>query len=379
MPARCSFRYLKKNDNIIVNFKDKTLWIFKNKLKDLSERINTLREQIETEEATKNAFIMPFLSALGYDVFNPLELIPEYTCDIGSKKGEKIDYAIMRYREPILLIECKHWAQNLNLHDNQLLRYFNVSQAKFGLLTNGIIYKFYTDLEKKNVMDGIPFFEFDILNLKDYQIEEIKKFHKSCFDIKNILDTATDLKYSSELKKLIQTELNAPSEGLVRLLVKKIYSGLMNQKAMDYFSPLVKKSFSSLISDIINDRLKSALNIGSTQSELMQSEQSGASLPEKRSVETTESEMEGFYIIRAMLQDSISPDRLSYCDTLNYFAITVDNSTRNTICRLYLNGMKKYIGILGDDKKEVKYLITQIYDIFKYKEELIKSLVIFDK
>lgn len=103
---------------------------------------------------------MPFINALGYDVFNPLEVLPEMTCDIGTKKGEKIDYAIMKDDQPILLIECKHWKQDLNLHDNQLLRYFNVSKAKFGLLTNGIIYRFYTDLKEPNIMDDKPFWKW---------------------------------------------------------------------------------------------------------------------------------------------------------------------------------------------------------------------------
>lgn len=93
---------------------------FKDTIKQLADRIEKLKDNIQTEEATKNAFIMPFINALGYDVFNPLEVLPEMTCDIGTKKGEKIDYAIMKDDQPILLIECKHWKQDLNLHDNQL-------------------------------------------------------------------------------------------------------------------------------------------------------------------------------------------------------------------------------------------------------------------
>ena len=126
---------------------------FKDAIKQLSERVLKLKDNILTEEATKNAFIMPFINVLGYDVFNPLEVVPEMTCDIAMKKGEKIDYAIIKEGEPILLIECKHWAQDLNLHDNQLIRYFNVSKAKFGILTNGITYRFYTDLIEPNKMD----------------------------------------------------------------------------------------------------------------------------------------------------------------------------------------------------------------------------------
>ena len=133
---------------------------FKDQIKILGERVVKLKDQIATEEATKNAFIMPFLQSLGYDVFNPVEVIPEYVTDIGTKKGEKIDYAIFKDGNPIILIECKHCNQNLDLHEGQLLRYFHVSKAKFGILTNGVIYKFYSDLVEANKMDEKPFLEF---------------------------------------------------------------------------------------------------------------------------------------------------------------------------------------------------------------------------
>lgn len=165
---------------------------FKDSIKQIAERIESLKENLLTEEATKNALIMPFINALGYDVFNPLEVVPEMCCDIGTKKGEKIDYAIMKNGEPILLIECKHWQQDLTLYDNQLIRYFHVSKAKFGVLTNGIVYRFYTDLAEPNKMDEKPFLEVNLLDLKEPQIEELKKFHKSYFDVDMILSSASE-------------------------------------------------------------------------------------------------------------------------------------------------------------------------------------------
>ena len=120
----------------------------KDQLKLIADRANKLKDQIQTEEATKNAFIMPFLQSLGYDVFNPLEVVPEFVADLGLKKGEKIDYAIFIDSKPSILIECKHWNQNLSVHDGQLLRYFHTSKARFGLLTNGIIYRFVTTQQR---------------------------------------------------------------------------------------------------------------------------------------------------------------------------------------------------------------------------------------
>ena len=206
---------------------------FKDSIRQISERVIKLKDNIETEEATKNAFIMPFINALGYDVFNPLEVLPEMTCDIAMKKGEKIDYAILKDGEPIILIECKHWKQDLNLHDNQLIRYFNVSKAKFGVLSNGLLYRFYTDLKEPNIMDDKPFLEVDITDMKDEQIEELKKFHKSYFDINNILSSASELKYMGELKKIFQNEFSSPSPDFVRMLAARVYEGRMLQSIID--------------------------------------------------------------------------------------------------------------------------------------------------
>lgn len=232
---------------------------FKDLILQISSRIDKVKDNLLTEEATKNALIMPFIQALGYDIFNPLEVLPEMTCDVGTKKGEKIDYAILKDGEPIILIECKQWQQDLNLHGNQLLRYFNVSKAKFGVLTNGIIYRFYTDLLEPNKMDEKPFLEVNLLDLKDNQIEELKKFHKSYFDIETILSSANELKYTGELKAAITKEFASPSADFVKYFGKQVYDGMFTQSILNQFTDLIKRSINSYINDLISDRLKAAI------------------------------------------------------------------------------------------------------------------------
>src|SRR5215217_8875501 len=176
---------------------------FKDSILHFASRVDKLCPQIKTEEATKNALIMPFIQLLGYDVFNPFEVSPEFIADIGIKKGEKVDYAILNNNKPILLIECKHYTEDLNPHNSQLFRYFHTTDSKFGLLTNGVCFKFYTDLVTPNKMDEKPFFEFNITEIKDNEIAELKKFHKSYFDVENITNTASELKYLNEMKALL--------------------------------------------------------------------------------------------------------------------------------------------------------------------------------
>lgn len=351
---------------------------FKDTIKQLADKVEKLKENIQTEEATKNAFIMPFINALGYDVFNPLEVIPEMTCDIGMKKGEKIDYAIIKDGEPIILIECKHWQQNLNLHDNQLLRYFNVSKAKFGILTNGIVYRFYTDLKEMNKMDEKPFLEIDITDISESQIEEVKKFHKSYFDINSIFSSANELKYMGELKAIIKEEFSNPSNDLVKLLASRVYEGAMRQVVIDQFTPLIKRSLTSHVNDIISERLKGALS--SEQAEKPEVEHEEQIQEEESKIITTEEELESYLIVKSILRPVVDINRVVYRDTQTYFGILLDDNNRKPICRMKFNSPnKKYIVTFDSERKEVKHEIGSLDAIYDYSEELKAAILMYDK
>lgn len=343
---------------------------FKDSIKQLADKVVKLKDSINTEEATKNAFIMPFIITLGYDVFNPHEVIPEMVCDIGTKKGEKIDYAILKDGDPIILIECKHWNQDLTLHDNQLLRYFHVSKAKFGLLTNGINYKFYTDLIEPNKMDEKPFLEFDITDIKDSHIEELKKFHKSYFNVDSILSSASELKYTSELKNLLSQEFANPSPELTKYFAKQIYEGTITAKLLEQFTALTKKSISNYINDLIAERLKSAMN-QEAEDKANPVQEAQETVVDNSDIETTSEEIEGFMIVKSILRQAIDISRIAHRDAKTYFAILFDDNNRKTICRLYLNGSKKYIATINDEKKEIRSQIESLDDIYKHADELL--------
>jgi hypothetical protein len=360
---------------------------FKDIIKQMSERVEKLKDSLQTEEATKNALIMPFIQALGYDVFNPLEVVPEFTCDVGTKKGEKIDYAIMKDGVPILLIECKHCSEDLTTHDNQLLRYFHVSPAKFGILTNGINYRFYTDLETANKMDEKPFLEIDMLDLRNNQIDELKKFHKTYFDIDSILSSASELKYTSELKNILIKEFANPSPELVKLLAKQIYDGTITSKLLEQFTALVRRTIATHINDIISDRLKNAIELH--EDDKPQSQQEPKSETKKElpdgvlymsddgTIVTTQEEIDGFNIVKAILYEVIDIEKITYRDAQSYFSILFDNNNRKPICRLYFNSQTvKYISVFDNTKKETKNKIESLSDIYKYSKE-IKDIVAF--
>lgn len=346
---------------------------FKDLIKQLGGRVVSLKDSIQTEEATKNAFIMPFIQALGYDVFNPLEVVPEFTADIGLKKGEKVDYAIIKDGNPQILIECKWWGETLDAYNSQLFRYFHTTKAKFGLLTNGIHFRFYTDLVEPNKMDEKPFLEFNITDIKEQTVNELKKFHKSYFDVDNIVSSASELKYSSEIRNIMLRELNEPTPDFVRFFVKQVYSGQAKEKIIIQFTDIVKKSLGQLISDIISDRLKTALK---QETEPKPEPAKDVELPktEESKIVTTEEEMQAFYIVKAILRQKIDCDRIHYRDFQKFFSILLDDSIQKTICKLYLTDNKKFIGVIDDDKKEQRYDLNSLDDIFTHSGKLTKAL-----
>jgi hypothetical protein len=350
---------------------------FKDQIKIISERTLKLKDQILTEEATKNAFIMPFIQSLGYDIFNPVEVVPEFVADIGLKKGEKIDYAIFNEGKPAILIECKHWSKNLDLHDGQLLRYFHVSKAKFGMLTNGIEYRFYSDLVEPNKMDEKPFLEFIISDIKDNQLEELKKFHKTVFDVASIVSTASELKYTKELKLLIHQELTNPSSDFVRHLAKRVYPGVVTAKILEQFTSFTKRSVKEYISDLITDRFQTVL---SQEEEVIRNEEKVAQLDrqaKETKIVTTQEEIESFMIIKSILRQRIAVSRLSFKDTQSYLSILVDDNNRKLICRLYLNSQKKYLAFIDSEKKESKHEISSLDDVYLFSERLIQTAELY--
>jgi hypothetical protein len=355
---------------------------FKDLIKQNADRVEKLKGNLQTEEATKNALIMPFIQALGYDIFNPIEVIPEYTCDIGTKKGEKVDYAIMKDDKPIILIECKHWNQDLTLHDNQLLRYFHVSKAKFGILTNGIVYMFYTDLEENNKMDEKPFLEFNMLDFRDDLVEELKKFHKSYFDVDIILSSASDLKYTGEFKNMFAKEFANPSAEFVKYFARQAYDGMITAKMLEMFTELVKRSMHGFVNEQISDRLKYAIELqgktemqpvaASSEAAIQQMPKGVMYMSDDGKIVTTNEEIEAFYIVRAILRPYISVDRITYRDAQSYFAVLIDDNNRKPVCRLYFNNPNnKMIAFVGEDKKETREKLSSLDDIFLHSDLLI--------
>lgn len=352
---------------------------FIDQLKQFSKRVSSMKENIQTEEATKTSIIMPFFSLLGYDVFNPMEFIPEFTADVGIKKGEKVDYAILIDGSPAILVEAKSIQETLDKHDSQLFRYFGTTSAKFAILTNGLIYRFYTDLDEPNKMDASPFLEINILDLKDAQVPELKKFCKSNFNVSDILDTASDLKYSHEFQDYFANQMQDPSDDFVRIFVGQVFSGRITQAVIEKFRPILRKALSGYVNELMNDKIKSALNIEEKSTEIKDTEQADTpstdnSHSKGSEIITTDEELEAYFIVKNILKDTVPISEITYRDTVTYINVLYQDYSRKWICRLILKGNKKTLIIPDENKNQTVYQLNSIYDIEKYSSELHESL-----
>lgn len=327
---------------------------FKEDLQKLPIQISERIPYITNEEMTKQSLIIPFIQVLGFDVFNPLEVRPEYFADFGKRKGEKVDYALFKDDQPIAFIEAKSINENLLNHDTQLSRYFNaVPEVKLGILTNGIEYKFFTDLTADNIMDDKPFLIVDLSNLKDSDIDNLLRFKKDNFDTESLMKYAEEIVYTSELDKSIRELLKNPSDEFIRFLIRDFSNSRITTNVIERFRPLVKKAISNAVLDIVSNGLyQQDNNTPIEENPSIETESDNAIAEDapannesikRKSIVTTQEELEAFELIKSILiKNNKSVENLNYKDTTYYFSLYVGSITKWFI-RLNLDSNNKNI------------------------------------
>lgn len=358
---------------------------FDAKVKSLADKAAKVRGMLETEEATKNALVMPFIAALGYDVFDPTEVVPEFIADVGIKKGEKVDYVIKRGDDIVMLIEAKKVAADLAIeHSSQLFRYFTVTKARIAVLTNGIVFRFYSDLEESNKMDEKPFLELNLLDLRESLIAEVSKLSKSSFDLDSMLQAASDLKHMREIRVAFERQLESPDEDFVKFFFQHASpNGRFIQSAKEQFARLVKRTLSGYITDKVGDRLRAAL-ARTDGSDVIQAVPTtnievdvavDVSEVVKDGIVTTEEELDGFRIVKAIVCDVVALERVSYRDSKSWFTILLDNNNRKPLCRLHFNRARKYVSTFDAQRNETRHAIEGLDAIYGLREELRSAAV----
>lgn len=335
---------------------------FKEDVADLAKRAISAQAVAQTEEATKNAIVMPFLRVLGFDVFDPAQIIPEYVADVGLKKGEKIDYAAKIGDRIEYLVEAKSVSTNLReAQYSQLFRYFATCDANIGILTNGLHIWFFTDLDAPNKMDAAPFFKFNLLDYDDNDLHELEKFHKANFSIENIKAAASTLKYLRGAMNFIESQWANPDEEFVRYVARGIYDGKLTMGVVDTFKPIVKRAFDDLFRQRAREKLDVVFD-GKTDVAL--------EAVNEDKVETTPDEMQGFMIVRAIAAEVAPVSRIVMRDAQSYCAVLFDDNNRKPIIRLHFNGKQRFVTTFETGKDGTRKDIVSIEELFQLREPI---------
>lgn len=360
---------------------------FEESLNQVAAKVQEQKSIIDTEEATKTAFVLPFIGqVLGYDVFNPREVIPEFTADVGLKKGEKVDYALVHDEQVQILVECKKIGCPLSIDNaSQLFRYFATTKARIGVLTNGQVWNFYMDIDQPNIMDSKPFLVLDLLNIDPTMLPALEKLTKPDFDIDSIASSAEELKYVGSLKRAIGNEFKEPSTEFVKLLTRHVYDGRFSSSIKEKFEPLVGKALKQFLSEQVNDRLKTALGADDIKTTLpVQSGESSQNdqgtgddvtaenepMEPESDIVTTDEEWAAYLIIKAIACSNVDPERVTMRDAKEYCAIFLDDNNRKPIARLYFNRKQKYIGLFDENKQCNRMAIEKVDDIYSYADQI---------
>lgn len=344
------------------------------KLVELEKRTSQHRELLLTEEAAKTALVMPFIQALGYDVFNPSEVVPEFTADVGIKKGEKVDYALCIDGKVSILVECKPSSVELDLkHASQLYRYFSTTDARVAVLTNGVIYQFYSDIEQPNRMDDKPFFVFSMDAIRRTDPTTLERFTKAQFHIDAIVAEAGRLKLESQMRIELEKEFAAPSDEFVRLMASRVQNGRLTATVREQFGQVLSSSIAALIRDRVNERLTSALNVANPAPAEIENGESD-DMSEGDGVVTTDDEIGGFRIVQAICARLVDPKRVVIRDSKSYCAVLLDDNNRKSLARLHFNSpTTRYVGtFVGKD--EVRHPVSALTDLYKLEPQIIERL-----
>ncbi|GHV51251.1 hypothetical protein FACS1894216_04920 [Synergistales bacterium] len=348
-------------------------------IRQIAKTYNEKKDSITTEEASKMALVLPLIQALGYNVFDTSEVFPEYVADIAGRKGEKIDYAIMGEGEPIIIIECK-WSGAELTDDNksQLIRYFvTLPAVKIAVLTNGLVYQFYTDIDHENQMDAKPYFQFDIRAITSHEAKELAKYAKTDFKLDNIINAATELKYIGEIKRYIGDQFANPDDEFAKCVLAGIgFVGLKRSTVIDAFKLYAKSAMGQFLNDKLNERLVSAIKedvaITPTPEESLARDEAESD----DGIITTQEEIDAYNIVKAILCKHVPVNDIAFRDAKSYSSVLYKDNNRFPICRFYFNNLKNLqLALLDETRKETKIKLTTLDELYAHADALIESVM----
>lgn len=347
-----------------------------NALENLQATAEKYKDSDLNEAQTDAAFIRPFIAALGYDHNDVFEVVPQYSTAFGDTRKYRVDYAIALGNLPAILIEVKKQGHPLSDRPDQLAFYMNSTEARFGIYTNGLVYKFFSDLDEEKKMDVRPFMEINLADTDEMSVRALNRFSKDSFNVDRAVETAGTLKYTRGMRQVLAQQYESPDEDFIQWLGKRVYDGVFNKKVKDHFTPMVRNAFRSFVTERANMALQSAMKKDIDGSDVPEvgSDEESTSEESDKGIITTAEEIEGWMIAKSIigttLMGSLNPSRIEYKDYKGFFTILLDGKPKQEICRLFFNSSNKKIRVFESEGNQETYPIESLDDIYRFADQI---------
>lgn len=354
---------------------------FQDELATHIDRIRNRIPHVQGEEATKQALVVPLLQVLGYDVFDPREVRPEYVADFAVKKAgqfEKIDYAICANGTPTIFIECKAIGAALEDHGGQVSRYFNATPSvRVAMITDGVKIRVFTDLQQPNIMDQNPWLSIDLLSIKPAEVDVLRRFRKADFSPGDISALAEEMVYYNALLTFMSSQLREPSEAFVRFVAGEIPAiGRVTAKVVERLAPILRKALQSAIVDHVARSFDRSAELEPEPQTAAKPQAATAAKPQhpasakpqadtaqgaaqttdqRAGIVTTAEELEAMKMITVWVREAIPNAPIGYRDSKTYFTIHQDN-TRKWFVRLGIEKKPMWVALRHVKPEDAKKL-----------------------
>mgnify|MGYP003366224037 FL=1 len=315
---------------------------FKNRLKLHSEHVKNVGLHCTTEETTKQALILPFLDILGFSPYDPQKVKAEYGADFpGVKANERVDYALFCQGIPVMFIEAKAYKEKIDNHCPQLSRYFNSTpEVTISAITNGVEWRFFTDLKEKNIMDPTPFLKIRMDEVTDADAEQLFRFRHDKFKPEALRTLAEESVYLSAFTKTISSSLREVDQEFVRYVASRSnVERQLNQRFLESITPLVKQAVELSVSAMVVSGLSGKNSTESPHDEVHddnEQEKSDTQAdvvdPDNPNIVTTYNERQLFDKIVSIIG---AENDIQYKDTASYFGVLFQGKTNRWIVRYY--------------------------------------------
>lgn len=313
---------------------------FKERLQAHAEHVRKVAHLCTTEETTKQALILPLLDILGFSAFDPSKVRAEYHADFpGVKASERVDYALFCGDQAVMYIEAKSHSENLTNHAPQLARYFNASpNIAISAITNGREWRFFTDLQNRNIMDETPFLTIDVAEISETEAEQLAQFRFDKFQPDTLRSLAEESVYLNALTKAVRSSLRDVDIDFVRYIAGR--AGIQRQftqKFLESITPLAKQAVENAMSAMVVSGLtqkEEAPPIETPETAAESDPNAPIIDPENPKIITTHNERRLLELVKSVLPEDAN---IEGKDTERYYSILVDGKVNRWICRYHDN------------------------------------------